>query len=54
MNWTPPIVDLSMRDWFAGQALALMVQPDTPASIAAFAYQIADAMIAERKKDTKP
>lgn len=45
---------MTLRDWFAGQALAgLMAYPGGSASTAervAATYQIADAMIAERAK----
>ncbi len=43
---------MSLRDWFAGQALAFLAQPgmgsETKAA-AEYAYEIADAMIAVRK-----
>ena len=46
---------MSLRDYFAGQALAgLMADPNaegTPEAFARIAYQIADAMIAERNKE---
>lgn len=42
---------MTLRDYFAGQALA-MSQPDGPASLADWAYRVADAMLAERAKDT--
>lgn len=62
-----PIIDglgdgfkgLSLRDWFAGQALAAIIQADGAQYIgtlkyqavnAKFAYEHADAMIAEREK----
>lgn len=54
----PAAQGMSLRDWFAGQALAGMVggymsNPDmgglTPAMIADEAYQYADAMIQARK-----
>lgn len=47
---------MSLRDWFAGQALAgIKPEPScwTPADLAARAYVIADAMIAERNKKTE-
>jgi hypothetical protein len=42
---------MTLRDWFAGQALAnthYVNDSDDNERVAAFAYQIADAMIAER------
>lgn len=39
---------MSLRDWFAGQALAGMV-PDTAQNKALAAYAIADAMLAARE-----
>lgn len=51
------VVDgMSLRDYFAGQALAgALASPrvlpvSTPNSYAAAAYEVADAMIAEREK----
>lgn len=50
----PPQVGMSLRDWFAGMALhasinAMEVKP--PAQWAAlYAYEYADAMLAEREK----
>ncbi|MCK9549179.1 hypothetical protein [Aquamicrobium sp.] len=47
---------MSLRDWFAGQALAGMLtgqnvwHGDSPRLIAVQAYEIADRMIAERAK----
>ena len=44
---------MSLRDWFAGQALAELAHPDDSndlKGIAARAYEIADAMIKEREK----
>lgn len=46
---------MSLRDWFAGQALAgITADVDTNRSIpdvlAKWVYEIADAMVAERKK----
>lgn len=41
----------TMRDYFAGMAMQRYIdQPMTYESIASFSYQIADAMIKERKK----
>jgi hypothetical protein len=39
---------MSLRDWFAGQALASFV-PDTPQNKAEAAYAIADAMLKARE-----
>lgn len=43
---------MSLRDWFAGQALAGMgIIADAEAwKLAAWAYETADAMLAEREK----
>jgi hypothetical protein len=44
----------SLRDWFAGQALAaLMADPNSPVlavDIARYAWEQADAMLAQREK----
>jgi hypothetical protein len=40
---------MSLRDYFAGQALA-MSMPDSPQHLADWAYRVADAMVAERAK----
>ena len=47
---------MSLRDWFAGQALASMMRDfgkltDSYEQIAGHAYCVADAMLAERSKD---
>jgi hypothetical protein len=48
---------MALRDWFAGQALVVIGAHgrigDAPpsASIASMAYQVADAMLAERAKE---
>lgn len=49
---------MSLRDWFAGQALAAYVsRPDTRqssyAELADWSYDAADAMLAARKGDAK-
>jgi len=47
---------MSLRDWFAGQAMANVVtwkdcgEPDEVISLAIAAYDIADAMIAEKRR----
>lgn len=52
---------MTLRDWFAGQALAgMLANPNTtgpaspasalPSAVATFSYAIADAMLAERAK----
>lgn len=50
---------MSLRDWFAGQALAGLLARGVDAGIpwgvlAEGAYRIADAMLAERAKERKP
>lgn len=43
---------MTLRDWFAGQALAgMLVNPDNHVTVAT-AYDFADAMLAERRKET--
>lgn len=58
-DWTGPtqrrLTGMSLRDWFAGQALAgLLAVPNGPQSgpdmYARDAYTVADAMLAERAK----
>lgn len=41
---------MTLRDWFAGQALAGMSGGPNPANAASLAYQYADAMVAARKE----
>jgi len=44
---------LTIRDWFAGQALASMAVEDAatePDVVAAYVYEVADAMLKERDK----
>lgn len=42
---------MTLRDWFAGQALESIADHSTlPSSLAIRAYALADAMIAERSK----
>lgn len=49
---------MTLRDWFAGQALPVVAMPASDGSIcqnteklAAWAYELADAMLAERNKE---
>ncbi len=44
---------MSLRDWFAGMSLARLVNEEkrSPTAVAILAYQIADAMLAERSKE---
>jgi len=44
---------MSLRDWFAGMVLMGMPM-GSPASRAEWAYQVADAMLAERSKPAIP
>jgi hypothetical protein len=53
----PDCRGLSMRDWFAGQAIEVMVRMSgdgdggwDPAAVAVGCYLIADALLAERQK----
>jgi hypothetical protein len=41
---------MTLRDWFAGQALAGIACDETPETAAEAAYRFADAMLAERSK----
>lgn len=44
------IPGMSMRDWFAGQALVSLHQEGFARVLAERAYEIADAMLEERRK----
>jgi len=49
-----PAPGMSLRDWFAGQALVVISQRvlgDDPRVVVADAYRVADAMLAERAKE---
>ena len=49
---TVPAQGMSLRDYFAGQALADLSANDAPAwAKAEWAYECADAMLAARKED---
>lgn len=48
----PLAESMSLRDWFAGQALAMLADPDfnhSPEDTARLVYRIADAMLAARE-----
>jgi hypothetical protein len=46
-----PDPGMSLRDWFAGQALHIPeLRGETPQRVADWAYSLADAMLAEREK----
>jgi hypothetical protein len=47
-----PAEGMTLRDWFAGQALAMSV-PDTPKNLAEWTYMVADAMLAARQEQGK-
>jgi hypothetical protein len=54
-GWGDPAQGMTLRDWFAGQALAgFMANKRRPTTIALddaeWCYRIADAMLAEREK----
>lgn len=52
--WPDSESGMSLRDWFAGQALTGLIHKDVeadPRRIAKGAYIIADAMLAERQKE---
>ena len=40
--------DIALRDWFAGQALAVIRNSNSPDEHAFFAYELADAMLRAR------
>jgi hypothetical protein len=51
----PAYPGMTLRDWFAGQALAMMIPayvnlPDSAELLARRSYAVADAMIEERTK----
>ena len=50
-----PVRSVALRDWFAAMALPALIKPATNteseiASVVAKAYQVADAMLAQRTK----
>jgi hypothetical protein len=50
---------MSLRDWFAGQALSGVhvdgwLTPEDLQALSAWCYAIADAMLAERERRSKP
>lgn len=51
-----PSSGMSLRDWFAGQALSAMSEPfakkEKPEHRAKAAYALADAMLVERGKES--
>jgi hypothetical protein len=56
--WSPTVANMALRDWFAGQALAGITANawlcekfgGDGVQSAAWAYQYADAMLAERER----
>ena len=59
-NWDkhPQRGGMTLRDWFAGQALAGNCAADiqnlhSPGKLARWSYETADAMLAKRAKDRK-
>ncbi len=48
--------NMSLRDWYAGKALANLYtdHSDAPDRVACWAYQVADEMLAERKRSALP
>lgn len=49
-EWDEGDAGMSLRDWFAGMAASGRCDDDNPGRTAAWCYQIADALLAERKK----
>lgn len=49
-----PVVGMSLRDWFAGQAMAALIGTDfddmVPCNVSWQAWEYADAMLAARDK----
>lgn len=57
MTGTPYAPGMSLRDWFAGQAIRARWGDGTAMTeieAAQFAYQLADAMLAARDKGSQP
>jgi len=50
-KWTPEQPGMTIRDYFAGQVIVGHVNDGNPNKLASYAYEIADAMIAERSKN---
>ena len=46
----PAFGGMTLRDWFAGQALPLIKNASGPDETAFFAYLLADALLAQRKE----
>ena len=53
-SWDDPGHGMTLRDWFAGQALvelSSLIEVNNPGTykvVASFSYQLADALLAER------
>ncbi|QDP53735.1 MAG: hypothetical protein GOVbin7759_22 [Prokaryotic dsDNA virus sp.] len=43
---------MTLRDWFAGQAIPVVKGSGSPREHAFWAYEMADAMLAARKEDS--
>ena len=42
---------MALRDWFAGQAIAgIVLETESSEKVAAWAYDLADAMLSERER----
>jgi hypothetical protein len=56
-KWEPTAANMSLRDYFAAQALAgvftSVTVDDDPPAVAALCYRYADAMLAARDKEAK-
>ena len=52
LHFVPFALGMSIRDWFAGQAIAGLALTETASeNVAHWAYHVADALLAERKKE---
>ena len=49
LRQVPTVANMTLRDWFAGQALVGLAEEFSPIDAARYAYQHADEMLAARE-----
>ena len=49
LRQVPTVANMTLRDWFAGQALVGLAKEFSPIDAARYAYQHADEMLAARE-----